>query len=239
MIVFDAHAHLGSDAELTIRREAGVRTVFSCGNPQQARQAEAVCRANSLFTMTAGIHPWYAQTASLSDMAPFMERAAMVGEIGMDCVWCDVPLSVQRAQFTRQLDWAQAHGKGIVLHTKGCEREIAERVQGFPHPIVVHWYSGGEEALADFLRMDCYFTIGPDVPANVAQRVPDERILFETDGMDAVRWALGDIATDELPRVLERSVRKAAALRGQDAEYLAQKANENYLRLFHPREAQR
>ena len=123
-----------------------------------------------------------------------MARAALVGEIGLDSVWCDTPMAAQRKVFAAQLDWAAAHGKGIVLHTKGCEMEIAKAVEGFPHPVIVHWYSGGPDALDRFLAQGCCFTIGPDVVHNpcvqaVARLAADDRILFETDGMSAVRWA--------------------------------------------------
>ena len=232
MIVFDAHAHLGSREELTARQLHGLHTMFSCGNPAQAEEVSALCKGNPLFTMTAGVHPWYANRVTLEDMVPYMERAALVGEIGLDSVWCDAPMDAQRRVFERQLDWAAAHGKGIVLHTKGCETEIAQRVKGFPHPIVVHWYSGGEDALMQFLSQGCYVTIGPNVPENVARLTPDDRILFETDGMDAVRWALGNVPDGNVQDVLLRSVQRAALLRMQDAEQLARKANENYRKLL-------
>ena len=232
MIVFDAHAHIGSPEELAARRQHGVRTMFSCGNPAQAEEVSALCKGNPLFTMTAGVHPWYADRVTLEDMVPYMERAALVGEIGLDSVWCDAPMDAQRRVFERQLDWAAAHGKGIVLHTKGCEKKIAQRVKGFPHPVIVHWYSGEDDALLQFLSQGCYMTIGPDVPANVTRLTPDDRILFETDGMDAVRWALGNVPDGNVQDVLWRSVQRAALLRIQDAGQLARKANENYRRLL-------
>lgn len=236
-IVFDAHAHAGDEAELALRRQLGMRTMLSCGNPQQAKAVSALCSGSPVFAMTAGVHPWYAEHTRLGDMLPYMEQAALVGEIGLDSVWCSTPMDAQRRAFTAQLDWAAANGKGIVLHTKGMETEIAQRIQGFPHPVIVHWYSGDMDALEQFLSQGCCFTIGPDVACNpsvqaVARLAPDDRILFETDGMDAVRWAIGDVATAELPRVLYGSVCAAAQLRGQDAQTLLEYANGNFLRLL-------
>ena len=237
MIVFDAHAHAGDAQELALRQRLGIRTMLSCGNPAQAAQGEALLAQYPALTMTAGLHPWYAASAPLAGMLSYMEHAALVGEIGLDSVWCDTPMSAQRKAFCTQLDWAAAHGKGIVLHTKGCETEIARAVEGFPHPVIVHWYSGAQDALDRFLSQGCFFTVGPDVACNpcvqaVAQLAPDDRILFETDGMDAVRWALGDMPTERLPSVLEDAVRAAAALRGQAPENLAQYANRNFCRLL-------
>ena len=237
MIVYDAHAHMGDAQELSLRTALGLRTMLSCGNAQQAAAAAPLCKDSDVFFMTAGIHPWYADHVSLAEMEPFMRSAALVGEIGLDSVWCTTPMDAQRRAFTAQLDWAAANGKGVVLHTKGCETEIAQRLAGFPNPIVVHWYSGETDALEQFLALNCYFTVGPDVSRNpcvqaVARLAPDDRILFETDGMDAVRWALGDTPTQQLPCVLERSVRTAARLRSQSPETLLEYANGSFLRLL-------
>lgn len=235
--VYDAHAHAGDAAEREIRSRLGILTMLSCGNPAQAREAEAICRANAIFSMTAGVHPWYAADISLEDMYPWMERTVCVGEIGLDSVWCDTPMDAQRHAFTAQLDWAAAHRKGIVLHTKGCEDEIARRIEGFPYPVIVHWYSGGPGALDRFLSESCFFTIGPDVAVNpsvqaVARLVPDNRILFETDGMEAVRWALGSAAVQNPGDALYGALCTAAQLRGQSHEHLLHNANGNFLRLF-------
>ena len=236
-VVYDAHAHAADADELALRQQLGLRTMLSCGNPEQASAVQALCAASPAFSMTAGIHPWYAENTRLADMLPYMEQACLVGEIGLDSVWCTTPITAQRRAFASQLDWAAAHGKGIVLHTKGMEEEIARMVRGFPHPVVVHWYSGGMDALNAFLTQGCYFTIGPDIAVNpsvqaVAKLAPDDRILFETDGMDAVRWALGDIPSVDLPRVLYSSVCAAAKLRNQDPQTLLEYANGNFLRLL-------
>lgn len=235
--VYDAHAHAGSETEMALRMQLGIGTMLSCGNPAQAKAAEALCQASSVFVQTAGIHPWYAADTQLHDMLPYMERAALVGEIGLDSVWCTTPMQTQRHAFAAQLDWAAAHGKGVVLHTKGMEEEIARMTEGFPHPVIVHWYSGEMDALHRFLAQGCYLTIGPDVAVNpsvqaVAQLVPNERILFETDGMEAVRWAIGDVPDAALPRVLYSSVCAAAAIRNQSPQTLLEYANGNFLRLL-------
>lgn len=237
MIVYDAHAHAGDEAEIALRRQLGMRTMLSCGNAQQAKAVQSLCAGSSVFAMTAGIHPWYAEHTRLGDMLPYMREAVLVGEIGLDSVWCQTPMDAQRSAFTAQLDWAAANGKGIVLHTKGMEREIARRVEGFPNPAIVHWYSGDMDALSAFLSQDCYFTIGPDVARNpsvqaTARLAPDDRILFETDGMDAVRWALGDLPLARLPHVLLSSAKTAALLRSQPLQSLIQNANGNFCRLF-------
>ena len=236
MIVFDAHAHVHGEAETVLRQTMGIRTMISAGNPAQAEASFETAARYPVHTMTAGLHPWYTAEFSPEDMRIYMERTPLIGEIGMDCVWCDVPMDVQRKAFVRQLDMAREMKKPVVLHTKGCEREIAEIIGNYDVPFIVHWYSGPVEDLAPYLDMDCYFTIGPSAGVDpavqaVAKRAKEDRILFETDGMDAVTWAIGETPVSDLAKVLENSVRIAARIRGCDAEQLARCANANYMHL--------
>ena len=41
--------------------------MLSCGNPAQAGAVQALCAASPVFSMTAGIHPWYAEETRLAD----------------------------------------------------------------------------------------------------------------------------------------------------------------------------
>ena len=93
----------------------------------------------------------------------------------------------------KQLQLAAEWKKPVVLHTKDQEREILELIRRYPNTYLVHWYSADHD-LDGYLDLNCYFSIGPDVVWNpavqqVARRVPENRILLETDGMDAVKWA--------------------------------------------------
>ena len=95
-------------------------------------------------------------------LAEAFKTCDAIGEIGMDSVWCEVPMDIQRRSFERQLQIAADLKKPVILHTKGMEREIAAMVRDFPEPVCVHWYSGGIESFEAFLEMGCYFTLGPD-----------------------------------------------------------------------------
>lgn len=239
MIVYDAHAHKGEgNAECALREKMGILTMLSAGTPEQAKAAFEIARQYPVHSVTVGLHPWHAAEYAVSDMLPWMEQAPLIGEIGLDSVWCDVPMAVQRAAFVRQLDTATAMHKPVVLHTKGCEAEIAEIIAGYDMPIIVHWYSGSIDVLQAYLDRDCYFTIGPDIANNpsvqaVASRVSADRILFETDGMSAVSWAIGDVPMTALPDILTNSVNIAAGLRKEMPERLCEQANANYKGLLH------
>ncbi|MEG0936122.1 MAG: TatD family hydrolase [Clostridia bacterium] len=227
----DAHAHLGSPEELAARRAGGIRTLLCATQPADARALFALAE-DGVLLRSAALHPWHAGTISVDDMMPYMEKCAVVGEIGLDSVWCDVPIEAQRAAFTAQLAYAQEAGKPVVLHTKGCEEEIARTLSKYTMRKLIHWYSCAQ-GLGDYICQGCYFSIGPDIAINpavrqVAERVPLDRMLVETDGMGAVEWALGKkVAPEEVAGVLERSIRAIAQLRSIAPEALAQRISDN------------
>ena len=124
---------------------------------------------------------------------PYLEKCQVIGEIGMDSLWCNVPLKRQKEVLEKQLQIAAEWKKPVVLHTKDQEREILELIKKYPNTYLVHLYSADHD-LDGYLDLDCYFSVGPDVIWNpavqqVAKRVPENRILLETDGMEAVKWA--------------------------------------------------
>lgn len=238
MIIYDAHAHVRQEQEASLRQRLGIQTLLSVGTPDQAPLAFEIAAQYPVHQVTAGLHPWHTGDFAPDCMDALMEKTPLIGEIGMDGLWCDVPMEVQRRAFVHQLDVARSMKKPVILHTKACEREIAQILEGYPDLVlVVHWYSGSPADLKPYLERNCYFTIGPSVGvdpavAYVAQMVPTDRILFETDGMDAVRWAIGETPLERLKDVLTGSATVTAQLRGESYEALARAANENFHRLI-------
>ncbi len=251
--MLDMHAHLSgldekieemqmrqrAELELAVRRGRGIATFFSAGRPQEYEFLRPYRCRQEIF-VSFGIHPWYAQEYDPSAYQEYMKECDAVGEIGMDAVWCDVPLTIQRRVFTCQLEMAEKLHKPIILHTKGQEAEIAEQIRDFPENICVHWYSGDCEDLERYLEKDCYFTFGPDfvsvlsgnaesVPEGrekmllyqkMIREIPPDRIFAETDGISAAAWALGkeEITCGEAAAVLDQTVGQIAQIKSIDQE---------------------
>ena len=211
----DAHAHLTAPGELSYR--AHTRTLFCGTDPETAAQALSLRAENRLAC--CGLHPWHADRWSVEALLPFIGQGVALGEIGLDSVWCGVAMEVQRRAFTAQLELARQLGLPIILHTKGMEAEIAQTIRRTPMPKMVHWYSCASH-LDDYLDQDCWFTVGPDYATNpavqaVLKRVPLDRILTETDGLDAVAWALNrPVRADEIETVLRGELQAIAAVHG-------------------------
>lgn len=246
LLFSDAHAHLGSEAERAERLQHPIPTLVNAGNPQEAgklRELLKIPEAKRILIPTYGLHPWHADPDSLEAMLPFLEQGGIVGEIGMDSVWCDVPLSLQKEVFAYQLRFAEETHKPVILHTKGQEKEIAQMIGRYPNTYLVHWYSA-KDYLEEYLEKDCYFSIGPDVwwnPAvqRVAELAPDNRILIETDGMGAVRWAYEEadiLKVAEKPGPVPASVAQSlyntldcvAKIRKKSFEQMAEQVEDNF-----------
>ncbi len=203
-ILTDAHGHIGTKEERSERQKAGIISLLCAVSPEEAEELISKSKAEHFqkgdirlqkgyLLPTCGIHPWYADRYRLQDMEKWMELCPVIGEIGMDTVWCSVDLKIQEERFCQQLELACRQSKPVILHTKGQEKQIADIIREYPNRYLVHWYSC-DSYLADYLEQDCYFSIGPDVWWNctvrqVAKKVPMERLLIETDGLSAIKWA--------------------------------------------------
>mgnify|MGYP001638879849 CR=1 FL=1 len=230
----DAHAHLGGERERQARAE--ILTVL-CGT--EPVSAARVLELQDNFTLAScALHPWNVEKNTVEEMLPFIEACPILGEIGLDSVWTDADMTLQRAALNKQLELAQALNKPIVLHTKGMEQEIARTIRPYSVRKLVHWYSC-MDFLEDYLSQDCYFTIGPDhdqnpAVAQVLSRAPLNRLMTETDGMSAVNWARGrEVDPAQVGDVLEGELKAIAQAKGVALRAAREAVYQNLLRFIH------
>lgn len=231
-MICDGHAHLGTEQEQNIRREYGIMTMVCAGTRQEAEALLTEAQSGSLLIPAVGLHPWHSGECTVEEMLPFMKQVPVIGEIGLDSVWCQVPMECQRTAFKAQLEIAVRLNKPVVLHTKGMEEEIAKTIQNYKTRFLVHWYSS-MEYLDPYLAKDCYFTLGPDLAVNpavrqVAQRVPLNRLMVETDGFSAVSWAVGETPYEDVPGLLDSNMRLVAEIKGVPAEQVYRQMEQNF-----------
>jgi hypothetical protein len=210
-------------------------------NEQEFYELRGISNAYVSF----GIHPWQADRYTQGDTekmirnyAHIYKDADAVGEIGLDNVWCDCDENGQIRVFNVQLDIAEEFQKPVILHLKGMEEKALEEIKKRNLRKMVHWYS--KEGLIDeFIDCDCYFTVGIDVlvdkqvSAQIAQIVPLDRLLLETDGTEAAEWGLRrEVLPFELPLLLRKSLEKVARIRGIDEDELAKRLEDNFFRFL-------
>lgn len=246
--MIDMHAHLAcftegyeeirGETELDFRLKNGITTCFSAGTPSEWQVMEGF-RSRREIIVSFGIHPWHSGRYQVEECREYLELCGFVGEIGMDSVWCEVPLKLQQRRLEEQLQIAADLGKPVLLHTKGQEEKIADIIKGFPGSVCVHWYSGSKSGFEKFLEQDCYFTLGPDTAmvwgenrsliGTMVREIPADRLFLETDGLPAIAWAKGveHIKMEEIPAVLKHSLEYTAVAKGWKQKALACQIREN------------
>lgn len=222
-MLIDAHLHITrNDVEnnlLKIMEKEDLYGFVAGTNPDECAWVRRLSKCQKRVIPTYGLHPWYADQFDLNDMNDYLQSCPLIGEIGMDSVWCNVDLSCQRKVFVQQMNMAEERGCPVILHTKGQEKEIGEIIADYSIPILVHWYSS-DQYLDLYLNKGCYFTVGPDVLQNytvqqVVKNVPTNRLFVESDGIAAIEWAQGVKSTTmDLPRVLKTTITYISEIKG-------------------------
>lgn len=230
MRLVDSHTHIrrGQEEESLALAKNGLWQLVCATNPTDCGFVADLEKADEHIVGTYGLHPWYAKDFSMDAMDRWLKDAKIIGEIGLDTVWAPIPIEDQIDIFVYQLKLAVELQKPIILHTKGAESLILDYIRKYTPPrIIIHWYSGDRELLDGFIDLDCYFTLGPDIGINpivqdVCKTVPIDRLLVETDGIEAVNWALGgEHDMESIPEVLTSSLVHGAAIKGTTVDSMS------------------
>lgn len=222
--MIDAHIHI--TAEL-LPYLAGVRCIPNADSPQEY----AFLKSAGFSVISAGIHPWKADTTPWEDMEPILREAPIIGEIGLDSEWCAVDMDVQRRVFQSQLELAARLHKPVILHTKGMEGEILDTIRKYPNRYLVHWYDCGQH-LSEYMDLGCWFTIGPELSnpniAHLAKTIPLDRLLIESDGLEGIAWAQGkDLSPADYPNAMTEHLQAVARLRDMEHSSLLSQMQQN------------
>lgn len=224
-MLIDAHCHLASNQELAqLQIKQQIKAIINCQTPEE-------WQINSKSTMhmqplSFGIHPWDVNKLKFEEIVPYLKLADAVGEIGLDSVWTKNDMALQTKTFRKQLAWAAKKQKPVILHTKGCEKEILAIIRQYPNNYFVHWYDC-RKYQKDYIDLGCYFSICLDIIDNpavikLAQSVPLDHLLIETDGLNSVEWLLNKpVSVTDYSGILKQTLTALAHLRHIDSNKLA------------------
>jgi TatD DNase family protein len=198
--VNDSHTHLDScgppNAELiaTAARE-GVTRILTVGM-DAATNRTALLAAEDFPQVHAAIgrHPNHAQGFDGADLADLEAlaahpRCAAIGETGLDYYRDYAPRSDQERAFHAQIELARDTGKPLVIHTRAAEDDTVDtlRARAGGLQVIMHCFSMParlEECLAEGWWISFAGNVTypkADDLAQAAERVPDDRLLVETD----------------------------------------------------------
>ena len=137
----------------------------------------------------AGIHPWQAETRRIEEIVPRFGEVDLIGEIGLDYHYEDIPRDIQKKAFRMQMALAQELGLPVIVHEREAHEDGMNIVEAFPAVKgVFHCYSGSLEMAKVLIKKGWYIGFGGVLTfknarkaVEVASQIPLERIVLETD----------------------------------------------------------
>lgn len=203
-MLIDTHVHLNADQydedlqEVIDRAlEEGIDRMFVVGF--DTNTIERTMKLIDQYDFIYGIIGWHPVDAidCTEERLQWIEELSRhpkiigIGEMGLDYHWDKSPKDIQKEVFRKQIALAKRVQLPIIIHnreaTQDCvdilKEENASEVGG-----IMHSFSGSNEIADEILKMNFYISLGGPVtfknakqPKEVAQHVPLDRLLVETD----------------------------------------------------------
>jgi TatD DNase family protein len=198
--VIDSHTHLHvckpDDAELVAAAaEAGVTRMLTVGtNGVTCRQALLAAERFPQVYAAIGRHPNEATGFDGADAVELQAlaehpRCVAIGETGLDYFRDHAPHDDQQRAFEAHIELARATGKPLVIHTRAAEDDTLATLHARAGDVrvVMHCFSMPEH-LDECVEAGWWISFAGNVTYPKAQelavaagRVPDDRLLVETD----------------------------------------------------------
>jgi TatD DNase family protein len=245
----DSHTHLHSceepdEALVAEARAAGVTRVLTVGTAADScRQALASAHAFEGVHAAVGHHPNLATGFGDAELAELEELAndpacLAIGETGLDYYRDAAPRGDQLRAFHAQIELARGLRKPLVIHTRAADDEtiavLTERASDVQ--VILHCFSMPDR-LDECLGNGWWISFAGNVTypnaadlARAAERVPDNRLLVETDAP----YLTPQVVRKERnrPAFVTHTARFVAERRGQSYEELERIVDDNAARLL-------
>jgi len=198
--MIDSHTHLTScrepAAELVAQAEQrGVHRMLTIGTDSDSCRA-ALQLAEDFPQVYVGVgrHPNSATGFDDADLADLRALAAhprcrAIGETGLDFYRDNAPEADQRRAFSAHVALARETGKPLVIHTRSADQQTLDLLgaEADGVRVILHCFSMPDR-VEECVERGYWISFAGNVtyPANgelraAAARVPDDRILVETD----------------------------------------------------------
>jgi TatD DNase family protein len=248
--VIDTHAHLAfcepPDAELVAAAlEAGVSRMLTVGiDGASCRAALATAEDFPQVFAAVGRHPTAARGFDDADLAELRalaahQRCVAIGETGLDFYRDSAPpVADQERAFAAQIALARETGKPLVIHTRAAEQQTLEQLGAEAEgvSVIMHCFSMPER-LQECLERGYEISFAGNVTypsaadlADAAARVPEDRLLVETDAPYLTPQAVRRERNQ--PAFVAHTLAFLAELRGVEPQVLGRAVEANAARVF-------
>lgn len=252
--IVDSHAHVCGELlfprfeeVIADAKAAGVEKIMIvCTEVDEAKRAIEIAKENPMFDVACAFYPNDVAKASAKDWEELerlvrLPEVKAVGEIGMDYFEYDVtvPPDMQKEAFIKQIHWANESGKPVLVHMRlATDDTRAIMKEHLKVPGIMHCYSGGYEAMQDFLDMGMYISFSGNITFELddvstqkaVKNVPLDRILVETDAPSLTPAPVQHLANE--PKYIVHVIDHICKVRGMERQELIDAVNENYRRLM-------
>jgi TatD DNase family protein len=199
--MIDSHAHLAAkayrkDLEVVLHRavDAGVTSILTVGYDMASSEAGVrIAEKYDDVYAAVGIHPHDATTLNLDRLGRLEElavspKAVAIGEIGLDFYRDLSPRRVQEDAFRLQIGLAKDLELPIIVHDRDAhQRTIQVLREERVSRGVLHCFSGDVNLARQGVDIGLYISFAGPITfdgrkaAEILPRIPDDRILVETD----------------------------------------------------------
>ena len=248
----DSHCHINFDAlqddlaqVLARAQDNGVEYMLCVSvNLDDYPQVLGLAQQHANIFASVGVHP---DTEDIREpeaeqLAKLAEEPLVIaiGETGLDYFRKQGDLEWQRQRFVQHIRAARLAGKPLIIHTREAKsdtlaimrEEGAHEVGGVMHCFVEDW-----ETAQQAMEMNFYISFSgivtfknAEILRDVARRMPDDRILIETDAPYLA--PVPHRGKTNEPSYVKHVAECLAELRGQSLQQVAQYTTENFFRLF-------
>lgn len=248
--IFDTHAHYDDerfnedrDELLSSLFESSVSHIINCGcNLKSSLTTIALSEKYDNLYAAVGVHAHEASDCTDTDLAEIEKlyshkKVVAVGEIGLDYYYDFSPRERQIEVFRQQIELANKLDLPVIIHDREAHEDTLNILKELRPKGVVHCFSGSAEMAKEIIRLGLYIGLGGAVtfknakkPVEVAQYVPLDRLLLETDApyMTPVPFRGKRCDSSHIAYTAE----KIAEVKSMDVQELIDICNENSKRLF-------
>lgn len=193
--------------------------------------------------LTCGTHPLNQEDETdlerLIQLAQH-ERVIAIGETGLDYFYAPETKALQLDSFRKHVKAAIKLNKPLIIHTRDAQQdtlailraENAQQVGGILHCFTETWEMAQQAiALGFYISFSGIVTFkNASALREVAKKVPDDKILIETDSPYLA--PVPHRGKQNQPAYVVDVAKHLASIRGQSVEHIAKITTENFNRLF-------
>lgn len=195
--MIDFHCHLDlyqsphAVADESQRRGVGLLSVTT--TPSAWNGTARLAEGRSAIRTAIGLHPQLAgqRKHELALFDKYLASTPFVGEVGLDgSPECRTFWEDQLEVFDHVLQACSADNEKVIsIHSRRAAKDVLDQLDCYEQikTPVFHWFSGSHSQLERAIGRGCWFSVGPAMLAGAKGRdlvvgMPDDKILFETDG---------------------------------------------------------